>query len=115
MMPDFYRGEWCDPTSDKTVQFLKDKTKWENLKVDWQTKVLPFAESKGAKTFGAIGNFHYIKIVSSKTKLIVFKEHVGDLTWSFASVKMFNSKLESHCIQATRRYLEWFKNPKRKS
>lgn len=59
ILPDYFRGEFCDPSAGcDIVQFLKSKTKWENLKDDWETKILPFAEIKGAKTFGAVGNFH---------------------------------------------------------
>ena len=56
-MPDYYRGEMCDPSKegDRVVKFLQDKTKWSELQVDWEKKIKPFAEKLGAKTYGTVG------------------------------------------------------------
>lgn len=54
MLPDFYRGQWCAPSSDELMTFIKTETKWERLKVDCD-KVIEFAKNKGAKVFGSVG------------------------------------------------------------
>ena len=40
---------------EKVVEFLKAQSKWQNLKKDFDEVVRPYAESHGAKIFGAIG------------------------------------------------------------
>ena len=55
IIPDFYRGSWCDPSSPEVVTFLQDKTQWQKLKQDLDTIVMPFARSKGGEVFGALG------------------------------------------------------------
>ena len=57
IMPDYYRGEMCDPSKegDRVVKFLQDKTKWSELQVDWEKRVKPLAEKLGAKTYGTVG------------------------------------------------------------
>merc|ERR1712079_882093 len=57
IIPDFYRGTWKDPTGPMpdVMQFIKDQTQWSKLQRDLETIVLPFARSKGAQEFGAIG------------------------------------------------------------
>jgi len=56
IMPDYYRGTFQDPSMPGTAQFIKDQTQWSELRRDWEEKVRPYAvETKGAKTFGAIG------------------------------------------------------------
>jgi len=58
VMPDYYRGSLCDPTTDgeRLPAFIQEQTKWEsNLKNDWEKKIRPFAEKLGAKTYGAVG------------------------------------------------------------
>jgi len=56
IMPDYYRGTFQDPSEPGTAQFIKAQTDWTKLQVDWEEKIRPYAvESKGAKTFGAIG------------------------------------------------------------
>jgi hypothetical protein len=38
------------------VEFVKKETNWsENLRLDWEDKIKPYALKQGAKTFGAIG------------------------------------------------------------
>ena len=32
IMPDFYRGDMCEPTEARIGDFIKDVTKWDNLK-----------------------------------------------------------------------------------
>ena len=57
LMPDYYRGEFCDPAKegDRVVKFLQDKTKWSELQGDWESKVKPLAEKLGAQTYGTVG------------------------------------------------------------
>jgi len=56
IMPDYYRGTFQDPSKPGTAQFIKENTKWSELQKDWEEKVRPYAvESKGARSFGAIG------------------------------------------------------------
>ena len=57
IMPDFYRGDMCDPAAepDRIGGFIKDVTKWPSLKLDWEKKVKPYAEKNGAKTYGSVG------------------------------------------------------------
>ena len=62
-MPDYYRGEMCDPSIDgaKVPGFIKEKTVWTSLDEDWKQKVQPFAEKKGAQVYGTVGkrNFRF--------------------------------------------------------
>eukprot|EP00493_Phyllostaurus_siculus_P023614 UN23950 len=47
--PDYYRdGKFHDPKNPGTMEFLKDHSQWSKLKVDFEEKVLPFVEGKGA-------------------------------------------------------------------
>merc|ERR1712200_261596 len=57
IMPDFYRGDMCDPAAepDRIGGYIKDVTKWPSLKLDWEKKVKPYAEKNGAKTYGSVG------------------------------------------------------------
>merc|ERR1711892_169338 len=58
IMPDFYRGTWrdpSDPAATDVVQFIRDQTNWDKLKKEVDNIVLPFAKSKGAKSFGLLG------------------------------------------------------------
>jgi len=55
IMPDFYRGTWKNPTEPDVVQFIKDQTNWAKLQQDLEKIVFPFAKSKGATSFGALG------------------------------------------------------------
>jgi len=58
IMPDFYRGTWrdpSDPAATDVVQFIRDQTNWDKLKKEVDNIVLPFAKSKGAKSFGSLG------------------------------------------------------------
>ena len=57
IMPDFFRGDWLNFPKDmaKAPAFLQQHTQWDNLKEDWEKKILPFAEKKGAKVYGAVG------------------------------------------------------------
>ncbi len=59
LLPDYFRGDSIDPTkipTEKVGEFVRKVTKWESLKSDWLNKIKPYAESHGAKTFGAVGN-----------------------------------------------------------
>ena len=58
-MPDYYRGTLCDPSTDgdKVPGFLKEHTQWKPLKEDWEQKIRPFAENKGAQVYGTIGKY----------------------------------------------------------
>ncbi len=64
IMPDYYRGEMCDPFKDgaKVPDFVKKHTQWANLKADWDNKVRPYAEKNGAQVYGAVGT----KIMNQK-------------------------------------------------
>lgn len=56
VLPDFYRErKFHDPATPGTMEFLKDRTQWSSLRVDFEEKVLKFAKEKGATSFGAIG------------------------------------------------------------
>lgn len=55
IIPDFYRGTYREPTAPDVVQWLKEVTNWTKLKQTFEDIVMPFARSKGAKEFGAIG------------------------------------------------------------
>ena len=57
-MPDYYRGTLCNPATDmdKLPAFAKKQSVWENLKNDWEQKIQPFAEKKGAQSYGTVGN-----------------------------------------------------------
>merc|ERR1711953_375240 len=57
IMPDYYRGTWCNPMTDgdKLPAFAKEKTVWNNLKNDWEQKIQPLAEKKGAQYYGTVG------------------------------------------------------------
>lgn len=116
IMPDFYRnGEWCDPTSSKTAQFLTEKSKWDIMKSDWEAKILPFAESKGAKIFGAIGEHFCIFFMCFKVSNTSFQEHAGAHMWCFDYAKASNSKLESHFTPVTHSLLNWLMKVRRTS
>lgn len=62
VLPDYYRGKMIDPRKEgreKLMEFVKIETDWENkLKKDWDT-VRSYAESHGAKSFGAIGRWYH--------------------------------------------------------
>ncbi|TRY78033.1 hypothetical protein TCAL_16709 [Tigriopus californicus] len=55
IVPDYYRGTMKDPTEPDLVEFVKKNTQWEQLKVDIEKTVLPYAKGQGAKVFGTIG------------------------------------------------------------
>ena len=56
-MPDYYRGEMLDPSTEgaDVPGFIKKKTVWRSLDEDWKQKVQPFAEKKGAQVYGTVG------------------------------------------------------------
>ena len=58
IMPDYYRGTLCNPATDmdKLPAFAKKQSDWKNLKNDWEQKIQPFAEKKGAQSYGTVGN-----------------------------------------------------------
>jgi len=55
IIPDWYRGTWCDPSSPGVAQFLTNQSDWTKLDRDWQDKVIPFAKKKGATSLGCLG------------------------------------------------------------
>ena len=59
IIPDYYRsGKFCDVTkeSGETIQaFLKEHSVLANLKKDFDTFVLPYAEKNGCKSIGTFG------------------------------------------------------------
>ena len=55
IMPDYYRKTWCDPSDEKIGSFIKEKTDWKNLKEEWEQKIQPFAQEKGAQYYGSVG------------------------------------------------------------
>lgn len=81
VLPDWYRGKAHGPDDgmDKLVEFLKAETKsddrivsgserechsdffdrWDAIKSDWETKVKPYCEERGAKVFGAVGGTRF--------------------------------------------------------
>jgi len=78
IIPDFYRGTWKDPTSPDVVQFIKDQTDWSKLKVDLEEKVLPFAKSKGATSFGSLGTCWGSYMVLRES---AYKEFLAGVSW----------------------------------
>ena len=71
IMPDYYRKTWCDPSDEKIGSFIKEKTDWKNLKEEWEQKIQPFAEEKGAQYYGSVGtnniccNFFLYKVLKN--------------------------------------------------
>jgi len=59
IIPDYYRsGKFCDVTkeSGETIQaFLKEHSVLANLKKDFDTFILPYAEKNGCKSIGTFG------------------------------------------------------------
>ena len=56
IIPDFYRGTFIDPSKGGDVRgFIRDHTKLENLKRDWEKFICPYAMRLGARKFGVIG------------------------------------------------------------
>ncbi len=63
-MPDFYRGEILDVEKEGmsgAPAFINKHTQWSNIKADWEQKIRPLAEKKGAKVFGAVGNPNHVQ------------------------------------------------------
>jgi len=58
ILPDWFRGKMQDPAEgrEKTVAFIREQTQWDSLRRTWQEKIKPYADSHGAKTYGAIGD-----------------------------------------------------------
>ena len=65
-MPDYYRGTWVNPITDadKLPAFAKEKTVWNNLKNDWEQKIQPLAEKKGAQYYGTVGKIIWMQFMS---------------------------------------------------
>jgi len=56
IMPDYFRnGDFRSPEDADVDKFIKEKTNWKNLEKDWKEKILPYAESHGAKRFASLG------------------------------------------------------------
>jgi hypothetical protein len=55
LIPDYFRGTFCDPTKPEITAFLKKVTQLENIKRDFDEGVLPYARKHGADTFACIG------------------------------------------------------------
>jgi dienelactone hydrolase len=56
IIPDYFRnGDFKSPRSPDIGEFIKNKSNWSSLEKDWKETILPFAESHGAKRFGALG------------------------------------------------------------
>jgi len=56
ILPDWYRGKIYESDSmDKLVAFVKEETKWDDMRKIWEEKIKPFANANGAQVFGAIG------------------------------------------------------------
>jgi len=79
IIPDYYRnGDGRDPTKDTDmVQFIKEKTNWTKLQVDWKEKILPYAQKNGAKSFGAVGTCWGSYMVVRFSSLPEFKAGVS--------------------------------------
>ena len=60
IIPDYFRGKMVNPdtsTWEIILESVKEVSQWRpQLKEDWEKKILPYAKSHGAKTFGTIGN-----------------------------------------------------------
>jgi len=54
-IPDYFRGTWQDPFGPGALEFLQRTTRWSNLKVDWEDKILPLVKRRGAKKISAVG------------------------------------------------------------
>ena len=77
--PDYYRNrKFHDPKNPGTMEFLKDQSQWSKLKEDFEGKVLPFVEGKGATSFGAIGTCWGSCMVSNPPPI---SDHVGRTPW----------------------------------
>ena len=83
-MPDYYRGTLCNPATDmdKLPAFAKKQSVWENLKNDWEQKIQPFAEKKGAQSYGTVGNMI--------TKNIIFMLDLNTATFTVNSQCLVN-------------------------
>ena len=58
LIPDFYRGTFCDVTKEpgETIMaFLKSSTDLANLRKDFDNFVLPYAKKNGAESIGTFG------------------------------------------------------------
>lgn len=54
-IPDYFRGNWQDPFASGTLEFLQRTTRWSNLKLDWDTKILPHIKKYQVKKIGTLG------------------------------------------------------------
>ena len=80
--PDYYRdGKFHDPKNPGTMEFLKDQSQWSKLKEDFEGKVLPFVQGKGATSFGAIGTCWGSYMVSKEVLPPPILDHVGQTPW----------------------------------
>ena len=54
VMPDYFRGGFCEPTKPEFSEFLKRVTVADNIRRDFDAAV-EYAKKHGAKTFACIG------------------------------------------------------------
>lgn len=55
ILPDYYHGKFCTPTTPGIADFLKAESDWTVLQAQFEKCVLPYAKSHGAKVFGTVG------------------------------------------------------------
>ena len=55
ILPDYFRGDVFPESLRDQGEFMCKHTKWENLRVDLEEIVIPFARLNGAAKFGTVG------------------------------------------------------------
>ncbi len=55
LLPDYFREKPVEPTDPTIMDFVKEKTQWDDLRKDWEEAIVPYANKHGAKAFGVIG------------------------------------------------------------
>jgi len=99
VIPDYYRGTWRDPTAPDVVQFIKDNTSWDKLRVDIDNIVLPFVKSKGATRIAAIGTCWGSYLV---LRLGAYPEVVAGASWhpSHSPIAGLVGEDEKHLLES---------------
>jgi hypothetical protein len=64
LIPDYFRGTFCDHTHPSFPDFQKRVTQWANLKKDFDEGVLPYAKKHGAETFACVGMTYMTDILA---------------------------------------------------